>query len=104
MKNVKIEYSLDGLNWTELKGTGYPYQFAVSDGTENAKASNLNDGKNSLVNFGGIEARHVRITSNLEVNDGNWGGLNGVEEKTGLSEVRFVSSKPTVAYKPADAK
>ncbi len=89
MKNVTIEYSIDKINWTELKGPQYPYRFAKADGSEALPATNLDDGKNSPVDFGGVSARYIRITPAQGVNNGNWGGKDGKEEVYGLSKVRF---------------
>ncbi len=89
MKNVSILYSIDKLNWTELKGEKYPYRFARADGTKALKATNLDDGSNSPVDFGGISLRYVKLVPNSGASDGNWGGKDGAEAAFGLSKVRF---------------
>lgn len=94
MKDVIIEYSLDGEKWTELKGQGYPYQFAKAEGLAEQPATNLNDGKNSPVDFGGAMAQFVRITAKPGSGNGNWGGFTGTELYTGLSEVIFTEYIP----------
>lgn len=95
-KNVKIEYSADGKKWevltTDKTFTGgnenYPFQFAKADGSAAMQASNLNDGKNSPVSFGGVTARYVKITAAPTAGDGSWGATY-----YGLSELRFIAEE-----------
>lgn len=92
LKNVKIEYSEDGIEWKELKTdmkftdgeAEYPFQFAKATGENGMKATNLNDGKNTPITFGGEKARYVKITANQTPGNGTWGS-----SYYGLSEVRF---------------
>jgi hypothetical protein len=72
-KNVSIEYSLDGVNYTPL-GTGT--EFAQAPGTA-AYAHN------TTVDFAGVAAKSVRLTANS-----NW---KSILAQYGLSEVRFFS-------------
>lgn len=93
-KNVKIEYSVDKGEWTELQPEGitflasttveYPFQFTQADGSAAMPATNLNDGQKSPVSFHGVNARHVRITADPGA-DGSWGGA----PYSGLTELRF---------------
>jgi hypothetical protein len=69
-KEVTIEVSQDGIDWTQIEGTS---QFAQAPG-------NANYTPNTTVAFGGAMAKFVRIT----VTSG-W----GVMPQSGLSEVRF---------------
>ena len=71
LKDVTIEYSLDGTTWTLLKDM----QFA--QGTAAAGYAH-----NTTVDFGGVLAQYVRITAKS-----NW-SLVGLKQY-GLSEVRF---------------
>ena len=93
-KNVKIEYSLDGKEWTSLPApegmtfedgsSDYPFQFAPGTGEAQMKATNLNDGKNTPISFNGVSARYVKLTAqsswgnDLAVNDGKYWGLSEV--------------------------
>jgi len=70
-KSVKIEYSTDGATWAVLDGVP---EFARASGQPGYRA-------NTIVSFGGLSAKHVRLTI-----DDNW----GVTQQTGLSEVRFL--------------
>jgi regulation of enolase protein 1 (concanavalin A-like superfamily) len=70
-KDVKIEYSQDGVAWTSLDGVP---QFAR--GTAMPTYAH-----NTTVSFGGVEAKYVKLTI-----DSNWGGMS---PQAGLSEVRF---------------
>ncbi|MDH4203501.1 MAG: discoidin domain-containing protein [Phycisphaerae bacterium] len=88
MRDVTIEYSEDGNQWTPLKSGDFPFRLARATGTPWMPATNLDDGKNSPVRFNGIKARYVRLTANPEVGVGNWGGTG-----FGLSEVRFTCIK-----------
>ena len=100
LKNVKIEYSADGKNWTALTtdltftdgNPDYPFQFAQGTGEAELKATNLNDGKNTPVSFGGVQARYVKITASPDAGDGTWGDVYYA-----LSELRF-----TEAANPVD--
>ena len=95
LKNVKIEYSEDGEQWKELKPEedikfsestveGYPFQFAKASGNETISATNLNDGNNTPVRFGGEKAKYVKITAEPNAGVGSWG-----DTYFGLSELRF---------------
>ena len=71
-KGVAIEYSTDGAAWTTL-----------ADVPEFAQAAGVNNhAHNTTVDFGGAEAKYVKLTINS-----NWGML----KQYGLSEVRFLS-------------
>ncbi|MCX5645798.1 MAG: discoidin domain-containing protein [Phycisphaerae bacterium] len=70
-KDVMIEYSVDGVQWTKL--TGVP-QFAQGTGMAAYAA-------NTTVGFGGVMAKYVRLTI-----DKNY---SAVATQTGLAEVRF---------------
>jgi len=84
MRDVTIEYSMDGNQWTRLETDGYPFRLAKATGEMWMPAGNLDDGKNSPIRFHGVKARYVRLTANPAVGAGNWGG-----PRFGLSEVRF---------------
>jgi len=70
LKDVTIEYSANGTDWTELAGAP---EFAQAPGVAGYA-------HNTTVDFGGTGAKFVKITAN-----DNWGFLN----QYGLSEVRF---------------
>ncbi|MHC4464567.1 MAG: sugar-binding protein, partial [Planctomycetota bacterium] len=70
-KDVTIEYSVNGADYTTLGAT---HEFAQAPGTPEYA-------HNTTVVFGGIEAKYVRLTAHS-----NWGGLLN---QYGLSEVRF---------------
>jgi hypothetical protein len=77
LKDVTIEYSVDGEGWTVLGDAELAQATARSDYMAN-----------TVVDFGGVATRHVRLT----VNSGH-----GMMGKYGLSEVRFM-------YIPAQAR
>jgi len=69
-KDVTIEYSADGTNWTALGDVEF------------AKApASAGYAHNTVMDLGGVAARYIRLTANS-----NWGGLF---PEYGLSEVRF---------------
>jgi hypothetical protein len=70
-KDVSIEYSLDGTDYTPLGTTA---EFARAPGMPGYA-------HNTTIDFGGAAAKHIRLTANS-----NWGG---VLPQFGLSEVRF---------------
>ena len=80
IKEVSVEYSLDGNDWTVLEGVS---EFAQAPGAEGYA-------HNTTVDFGGVAAQFVRITARS-----NWGGL----AQSGLSEVRFLAI-PVQAREP----
>jgi hypothetical protein len=84
LKDVTIQYSTDGANWTQLSGVP---QFARAPGLDTYV-------HNTTVNFQGVAAKYVKITANS-----NWGGL---VQQYGLSEVRFFYI-PTRAREPSPA-
>ncbi|MFQ6036510.1 MAG: LamG-like jellyroll fold domain-containing protein, partial [Sedimentisphaerales bacterium] len=59
-KDVTIEYSSDGANWTTL---GTTHEFARAPGTPGYAA-------NTTIDFNGVVAKYVKLTANS-----NWGGL-----------------------------
>jgi len=77
-KDVTIEYSVDGNDYTTL---GTTHEFARAPGA-------LDYAHNTTVDFSGVTAKYVRLTANS-----NWGGFM---PQYGLSEVRFFSI-PTLA-------
>jgi len=82
-KTVKIEYSVDGTTWTELPGVP---EFAQGTGLPTYTA-------NTTVDFGGVDAKFVKLT----ITD-NWGVVNQVS----LAEVRFYAA-PILAREPIPA-
>ncbi len=70
-KDVTIEYSIDGTDYTTL---GTTHEFAPATGTNDYT-------HNTTVDFGGHQAKYVRLTPNS-----NW---KGYVVQFGLSEVRF---------------
>jgi hypothetical protein len=82
-KDVAIEYSADGNTWTPLENVP---QFAQGTGQPTYTP-------NTIIDLGGVTAKHVRLT----IND-NWGEATF----TSLSEVRFFYV-PVRAFKPDPA-
>jgi len=82
VKDVSIEYSVDGNDYTTL---GTTHEFARAPGTPEYA-------HNTTVDFGGVTAKYVRLTANS-----NWGGLL---PQYGLSEVRFLYI-PVLAREPS---
>ncbi len=73
VKDVTVEYSIDGMNWMR-----------ISSVTEFAQALGADDyAPNTTVDFDGVVVKHVRITPNS-----TWGGP--ALRQFGLSEVRFM--------------
>jgi len=70
-KDVSIEYSVDGIDYTRL---GTTHQFAQAPGVPD----NEHD---TTVDLSGVTAKYVKLTI-----ESNWGGLLS---QYGLSEVRF---------------
>jgi len=71
-KDVSIEYSVNGTDYTTL---GTTHEFAQAPGTPDYA-------HNTTIDFGGVAAQYVRLTAN-----NNWGGILN---QYGLSEVRFL--------------
>jgi len=84
LKDVAIEYSADGTNFFMLGECTLARSLEEENELYGGNAANnLDDGKRTPVNFGGIAARYVMITPSS-----NYGG-----DKFGLSEVRFFAYK-----------
>ena len=79
-KDVVIEHSLDGENWTVLEGVGPLAQAPGAEGYAH----------NNTVDFGGAVAQHVRVTIN---------SVHGFGPQASLSEVRFYAT-PIYARNP----
>ncbi len=71
VKDVVVEYSLDGATWTQVQNVP---QFTKATGNATYTA-------NTSIDMGGAVAQFVRLTISS-----NWGGM---APQTGLSEVRF---------------
>jgi hypothetical protein len=83
-KDVAVEYSTDGVGWSQSAGVT---RFEQAPGTPDYAA-------NTTVDFGPVAAKNVRITANS-----NWGN-NPIFNKYGLSEVRFLHV-PVAARQPS---
>jgi hypothetical protein len=83
-KDVKIECSTDGSSWTAVANVP---QFAQATGEPNYV-------HNTTVDFGGIQAKFVKLTINTNWADGT--------KQAGLSEVRFFYA-PVKAFGPSPA-
>jgi len=83
-KDVTIEYSADGANWTTFGTTA---QFARAPGAPGYA-------HNTTIDLGGVPAKYVKLTAKS-----NWGG---VLPQYGLSEVRFYHI-PVFAREPDPA-
>jgi hypothetical protein len=70
-KDVTIEYSADGIDYTTL---GTTHEFARAPGEPDYA-------HDTTIDFNGVAAKHVRLTANS-----NW---EGIFDESGLSEVRF---------------
>jgi len=82
LKDVTVEYSIDGVEWTALGDV----ELAQGTATPDYAA-------NSVIDFGGVAAKYVKLTVN---------GAYGMMGQYGLSEVRFLSI-PAQASEPAPA-
>ncbi|MGF7142654.1 hypothetical protein HNQ56_001072 [Anaerotaenia torta] len=89
LKRVKIFYSYDNEEYLEFQGPGYPYIFAAADGKPGRQATNLDDGKHSPVDFGGLSARYIKIVPDIESGEGCHGAYIEGQTRFGLSQVRF---------------
>jgi len=88
LRDVAIYYSLDGTEWSELRGDGYPYRLARADGSARLAATNL-DGGGGPVRFGDASARYVKLVPQGGAGAGNWGAEENGQPLYGLSELRF---------------
>ena len=82
IKEVTIEYSVDGTNWAIL---GTTHECARGPGSGGYAP-------NTTVDLSGVSAKYIRITANS-----NWGGILN---QYGLSEVRFLHI-PVLATEPS---
>lgn len=89
LKKVKIYYGFDGEEYFEFKGKGYPYVFAPAFGKPGLKATNLDDGSHSPVDFAGLSARYIKIVPDVESGEGCHGKYIEGQTRFGLSQVRF---------------
>lgn len=89
LRKVKIFYSYDNEEYCEFKGKGYPYVFAPADGKPDLKATNLDDGRHSPVDFDGLSARYIKIVPDIESGEGCHGKYIEGQTRYGLGQVRF---------------
>jgi len=83
-KDVTIEYSVDGIDYTTL---GTTHEFTQASGT-------VGYAHDTTIDMGGVAAKYVKLTANS-----NW---KSILEQFGLSEVRFFSI-PVQAREPSPA-
>jgi len=83
VKDVTVEYSTDGVEWTVLGD----YEFGQGTARTGYAA-------NTVIDLDGVVAKYVRLTANS-----NWGGM---VPQVGLSEVAFLH-KPVAAREPIPA-
>lgn len=93
LRKVSLMYSLDGQEWTEWKGPGYPYEFAQADGSDQIRPTNLTTCPGPI-DLGGITARYIKLIPDPRAGEGCWGGYLEGQLRFGLSAVRFFSYKP----------
>ena len=84
LRNVTIEYTVDGQNWTRLGS----YEFDEAPGLDDYTHDNAGADGNEI-NFGGIDANCIVITAHTT--NGNWGSSRNVY---GLSEIKFFGMRP----------
>ena len=89
LKKVRIYYGYDGEEYFEFKGKGYPFVFAPANGKPRLKATNLDDGKHSPVDFEGLSARYIKIVPDIESGEACHGKYIEGQTRYGLSQVRF---------------
>jgi hypothetical protein len=82
IKEVTIEYSADGTNWT---------QAAISELTQASGAPGY--AANTTIPFNDEEVKYVKVTAN-----NNWMGGTGIFNTYGLSEVRFMYIPVSARY------
>ncbi len=83
IKEAVIEYSVDGVDYTTI---GTTHEFNQGPGTVDYE-------HNTIIDFEGVSAKHVKITANS-----NWG--EGILNQYGLSEIR-ISYIPVAAREPS---
>jgi endoglucanase len=93
LKNVVIEYTQNGTTWNQLGE--YQIARAPTDATGHGYD---NYAHNTTIDFNGVEASSVIITTKEGVNNGNWGDSTPLY---GLSEVRFYCFGPLPATAPS---
>lgn len=98
LKNIQVFHSLDGENWVELIGDGYPYQLSKADGDMEHAATNLKDEANSPIDFASERAQYIKIVPQQE--EGNWGAARDQDIVYGLSAIQFIAA-PGIAVEPA---
>ncbi|MBN1436582.1 MAG: discoidin domain-containing protein [Sedimentisphaerales bacterium] len=77
IQRLKVEYSLDGTNYTTVMDGANPY-FVLPHG-------NTDGTHDTVIDFGGVVARYVRLTPVGGIGLGNYGSVYGYK----LREVRF---------------
>lgn len=92
LRDVVIEYTSDGVTWNKLGD----YQIARAPSNGDGHGYD-NYAHNTTINFTGVDANSVIITTKPGVGVGNWGDSIPV---FGLSEVRFYSLSPATATNP----
>lgn len=84
VRDVMISCSVDGTKWETLANGGRPFRLARASGKQWMPPTNLDDGKNTPIRFGGARARYVKLSPDPAIGVGNWGA-----ERFGLAQVRF---------------
>ena len=87
LRNVQVYHSIDGKQWVELKGKGYPYCLRRAAGTGDMQPTNLMDG--NVIDFGGITAQYIRLAWKGESGVNNYDTENVFGGTFGLAKLRL---------------
>lgn len=87
LRAIQVYHSIDGKQWVELQGKGYPYCLKKATGTGDMQPTNLADG--SVIDFGGVTAQYIRIAWTGQPGISNYDNDNIFEGSFGLAKLRL---------------
>ncbi len=87
LRSIEIYHSIDGKQWVELQGKGYPYCLQKATGKNDMQPTNLEGG--GVIDFGGVTARYIRLAWKGQPGVYNYDSENLFDRSFGLAKLRL---------------
>lgn len=86
--NIQVYHSIDGKQWMELRGKGYPYCLKRATGKADMGPTNLADG--GEIDFEGVTAGYIRLAWTELSGIGNYDSGHTFDGLFGLAKLRLL--------------
>lgn len=88
LRNIQVYHSIDGKQWVELRGKGYPYCLKKAAGKADMGPTNLADG--GEIDFEGVTAGYIRLAWTELSGIGNYDSGHTFDGLFGLAKLRLL--------------